>query len=194
MKLDQPSRCGTAEPDHQARRPDNPLDKIALRCGVLFTKGYGTTRGVCPLHHHGRIGADARLLLDEASAAPRTARVKGSARSSGTADAIHDRLRPAALTQPARDAFTAALSSIDGHQAVVGVQVSASWAARWAWRSAPPSSGRKPRAQGQMPYVVVTAAGGADAGRRPQASCRSPRATVATRMLKTAPASPTSWC
>lgn len=170
--------------------PDNLWTKCPSCSEMLFTKEYEDNQSVCPrCDHHGRIGADARLalLLDEGFKLLPAPRVKEDPLKFKDSKRYPDRLKAARAANPHEDAFTAALGSIDGHQAVVGVQDFGFMGGSMGMAvGAAFVAGAEAALKAKCPYVVVTAAGGARMQEGILSLMQMPRATVATRMLKAA--------
>ena len=157
---------------------------------MLFTREYEANLYVCPrCEHHGRIGADTRLdqLLDDGYEVLPEVEVREDPLKFRDSKRYTDRLKAARAKNPHNDAFTAAVGTIEGHRAVVGVQdfmfmggsmgqaVGSAFVAA-AERALEEKSG----------FVVVTAAGGARMQEGILSLMQMPRATVMTRRLKEA--------
>jgi acetyl-CoA carboxylase carboxyl transferase subunit beta len=157
---------------------------------MLFTKEYEANLYVCPrCQHHGRIGADTRLmqLLDDGYELLPEPEVREDPLKFRDSKRYTDRLKQARAKNPHEDAFTAAVGTIEGHKAVVGVQdfmfmggsmgqaVGSAFVAG-AQRALDETCG----------YIVVTAAGGARMQEGILSLMQMPKATVMTRRLKEA--------
>jgi acetyl-CoA carboxylase carboxyl transferase subunit beta len=157
---------------------------------MLFTREYEANLYVCPrCGHHGRIGADTRLmqvldpgyeLLPEPDVREDPLKFRDSKRYT-------DRLKAARAKNAHEDAFTAALGTIDGRKAVVGVQDflfmggSMGQAVGSAF-----VAGAEQALEQKCGYVVFTAAGGARMQEGILSLMQMPKATVMTRRLKEA--------
>ncbi|BDI61401.1 acetyl-CoA carboxylase, carboxyltransferase subunit beta [Qipengyuania nanhaisediminis] len=161
---------------------------------MLFVQEYEDNLSVCPrCEHHGRIGADTRLilLLDDGYELLELPEVTEDPLKFKDQKKYTDRLKAARAKNPAdqpkRDAFVVASGAIEGNPAVVGVQDftfmggSMGMAVGEAFiRGAERALTRK------CAYVVVTAAGGARMQEGILSLMQMPRATVMTRRLKEA--------
>ena len=170
--------------------PDNLWTKCPSCSEMLFTKEYEANLSVCPrCEHHGRIGADARLaqLFDAGFALLPAPRVKEDPLKFRDSKKYTDRLKAARAANPHLDAYTNALGTIEGHQAVVGVQDfgfmggSMGMAVGSAF-----VAGVKQAVKEKCPYVAVTAAGGARMQEGILSLMQMPRTTVAISMLRAA--------
>jgi acetyl-CoA carboxylase carboxyl transferase subunit beta len=157
---------------------------------MLFTREYEANLYVCPrCGHHGRIGADTRLmqvldpgyeLLSEPDVREDPLKFRDSKRYT-------DRLKAARAKNAHEDAFTAALGTIDGRKAVVGVQDflfmggSMGQAVGSAF-----VAGAERALEEKCGYVVFTAAGGARMQEGILSLMQMPKTTVMTRRLKEA--------
>jgi len=170
--------------------PDNLWVKCPRCQEMLFAKEYAENLYVCTAcQHHGRIGADARLnqLMDtgyEVLPAPSVAtdplKFKDTKRYS-------DRLKQARASNPRPDAFTAAIGSIEGQSAVVGVQDFTFMGGSMGLAVGKAFCDAAQRAIDEKAgFIVVTAAGGARMQEGILSLMQMPRATVMTRRLKEA--------
>jgi len=155
---------------------------------MLFATEYEENDRVCPrCDHHGRIGADARLamLLDEGFELLPQPKVTEDPLKFRDSKKYPERLKAARAKNPHDDAFVAASGSIDGHNAVVGVQDfgfmggSMGMAVGTAFCAAAERALRR-----KCALIVVTAAGGARMQEGILSLMQMPRATVMTRKLK----------
>ena len=170
--------------------PDNLWTKCPGCEEMLFTKEYEENLSVCPrCEHHGRIGADARLaqLLDPGFEVLPAPRVKEDPLKFRDSKKYPDRLKAARAANPHYDALTAALGTIDGHKAVVGVQDFAFMGGSMgmAVGSAFVAAAQRAVAE-QCPFVAVTAAGGARMQEGILSLMQMPRTTAALQLLKAA--------
>ena len=156
---------------------------------MLFVQEFEDNLSVCPrCEFHGRIGGDARLalLLDEGFELLELPEVTEDPLKFKDQKKYTDRLKAARAKNseetPNRDAYVVGSGTINGHEAVVGVQDftfmggSMGMAVGEAFcRGAERALTRK------CPYVVVTAAGGARMQEGILSLMQMPRATVMTR-------------
>ncbi len=154
---------------------------------MLFAQEYAENLSVCPrCDHHGRIGADERLsllldegyeLLDQPEVAEDPLKFKDTKKYT-------DRLKQARAKNPHADAFSVGSGTIDGHDAVVGVQDfgfmggSMGMAVGTAF-----CAGAERALSRKCAYIVCTAAGGARMQEGILSLMQMPKATVMTRRL-----------
>ena len=157
---------------------------------MLFVAEYEENSSVChKCGHHGRIGADARLelLLDPGFDVLEQPEVTEDPLKFKDSKKYTDRLKAAREKSPHKDAFLVGSGTIEGHDAVVGVQDftfmggSMGMAVGMAF-----CAGAERALARKCPYVVVTAAGGARMQEGILSLMQMPRATVMTRRLKAA--------
>ena len=170
--------------------PDNLWVKCPRCQEMLFAKEYEANLYVCPrCGYHGRIGADARLsqLLDEGyRLLPAPEVVEDPLRFKDTKP-YTGRLKQARANNAHPDAFTAAVGTIEGRKAVVGVQDftfmggSMGMAVGNAFCAAAQAA-----LDENCGFIAVTAAGGARMQEGILSLMQMPRATVMTRRLKEA--------
>ncbi|GAA0276850.1 acetyl-CoA carboxylase, carboxyltransferase subunit beta [Alteraurantiacibacter aestuarii] len=185
------SRVRNALPFGSKREtPDNLWVKCPRCQEMLFAKEYEANLSVCPrCEHHGRIGADARLeqLLDagfELLPAPVVAEDPLKFRDTKR---YTDRLKAARAANPHPDAFTAAVGTIEGNKAVVGVQDFMFMGGSMGMAVGNAFCAAAQRALDEKcGYIAVTAAGGARMQEGILSLMQMPRATVMTRRLKEA--------
>ncbi|WP_305095745.1 acetyl-CoA carboxylase, carboxyltransferase subunit beta [Croceibacterium aestuarii] len=170
--------------------PDNLWVKCPGCSEMLFTKEYEENLYVCPrCEHHGRIGADTRLdqLLDPGYELLPAPQVREDPLKFRDSKRYTDRLKAARASNAHDDAFTAALGTIEGTRAVVGVQDflfmggSMGMAVGEAF-----CAGAQRALDEKCGYIVVTAAGGARMQEGILSLMQMPRATVMTRRLREA--------
>ncbi len=169
-------------------------DNLWVRCprchDMLFAKEYEANLYVCPrCEYHGRIGADARLsqLLDEGYALLPAPQVREDPLKFRDSKKYTDRLKQARADNPHDDAFTAALGTIDGRPAVVGVQDFNFMAGSMGMAVGEAFvAGAQKAIEAGCGYIVVTAAGGARMQEGILSLMQMPKATVMTRRLKEA--------
>ena len=105
--------------------PDNLWVKCPRCHDMLFTREYEANLFVCPrCEYHGRIGAGTRLamVLDEGYQVLPSPEVREDPLKFRDSKKYTDRLKQARAATEHADAFTAAIGTIDGRGAVVGVQ------------------------------------------------------------------------
>ncbi len=170
--------------------PDNLWVKCPRCQEMLFTREYEANLSVCPrCDHHGRIGADTRLeqlmdpgyiLLPDPVVAEDPLKFRDSKKYA-------DRIKAARAKSTHDDAFTAALGTIEGEQAVVGVQdfTFMGGSMGMAVGNAFCAAAQKALDE-KCGFIVVTAAGGARMQEGILSLMQMPRATVMTRRLKEA--------
>lgn len=185
------SRVRSALPFGTKREtPDNLWVKCPKCQEMLFTKEYEANFSVCTrCEHHGRIGADARLdqLLDEGySLLPPPVVAEDPLKFRDT-KRYSERLKAARASNPHPDAFTAALGTILGAKAVVGVQdfTFMGGSMGMAVGNAFCAAAQKALDE-KCAFIAVTAAGGARMQEGILSLMQMPRATVMTRRLKEA--------
>lgn len=157
---------------------------------MLFASEYEENLSVCPnCEHHGRISADTRLalLLDEGFDMLEQPEVKEDPLKFKDSQKYTERLKAARAKNPHSDAFSVGSGTIDGRDAVVGVQDfgfmggSMGMAVGNAF-----CSGAERALAKNCGYIVVTAAGGARMQEGILSLMQMPKATVMTRRLKEA--------
>ena len=157
---------------------------------MLFAKEYEENLCVCPrCDHHGRIGADERLalLLDEGFEVLAQPEVAEDPLKFKDTKKYTDRLKQARAKNPHADAFSVGSGTINGHDAVVGVQDfgfmggSMGMAVGTAF-----CAGAQRALARKCAYIVCTAAGGARMQEGILSLMQMPKATVMTRRLKEA--------
>jgi acetyl-CoA carboxylase carboxyl transferase subunit beta len=171
--------------------PDNLWTKCPRCQEMVFRTEYEQNMSVCPrCEHHGRIGADARLdqILDDGAMellpAPKVAEDPLKFRDSKR---YTDRLKAARADNPHNDAFTAAVGTIEGKRAVVGVQDFTFMGGSMGMAVGDAFCAAAQRALDEKcGFICVTAAGGARMQEGILSLMQMPRATVMTRRLKEA--------
>ena len=170
--------------------PDNLWHKCPECEAMVFTKEYEENLFVCPrCDHHGRIGPAKRfeMLLDPGYTVLPPAQVKEDPLKFRDSKRYTDRLKAARAKNPHADAFTAALGTIEGHKAVVGVQDFMFMGGSMGQAVGSAFVAAAERALDEKcGYVVVTAAGGARMQEGILSLMQMPKATVMTRRLKEA--------
>ena len=161
------------------------------RChDMLFTREYEANLYVCPrCEYHGRIGTDTRLaqLLDEGYQVLPSPEVREDPLKFRDSKKYTDRLKQARANNEREDAFTAAIGTIDGRGAVVGVQDFNFMAGSMGMAVGEAfAAGAQKALDAGCAYIVVTAAGGARMQEGILSLMQMPKATVMTRRLKEA--------
>jgi acetyl-CoA carboxylase carboxyl transferase subunit beta len=176
-----------------AKKRETP-DDLWVKCprchDMLFAKEYAENLYVCPrCEYHGRIGADVRLsqILDPGYELLPDPVVQEDPLKFRDTKKYADRLKAARAGNPHPDAFTAALGTIEGQSAVVGVQDinfltgSMGLAVGQAF-----CDGAQAALDAKCGYIVCTSGGGARMQEGILSLMQMPRATVMTRRLKEA--------
>ena len=170
--------------------PDNLWVKCPNCSEMLFTKEYEANLYVCPrCEHHGRIGADTRLaqILDPGYELLPAPEVREDPLKFRDTKKYVDRLKAARAANAHPDAFTAALGTIEGVPAVVGVQDFLFMGGSMGMAVGEAFVDAAERALDERcGFVVVTAAGGARMQEGILSLMQMPRATVMTRRLREA--------
>jgi acetyl-CoA carboxylase carboxyl transferase subunit beta len=170
--------------------PDNLWVKCPGCSEMLFTKEYEANLYVCPrCEHHGRIGADTRLgqILDPGYELLPAPEVREDPLKFRDTKKYVDRLKTARANNAHPDAFTAALGTIDGMRAVVGVQDFLFMGGSMGMAVGEAFVDAAERAlEERCGFVAITAAGGARMQEGILSLMQMPRATVMTRRLKEA--------
>jgi acetyl-CoA carboxylase carboxyl transferase subunit beta len=185
------SRVRNALPFGNKREtPDNLWVKCPKCQEMLFTREYEANQSVCPrCDHHGRIGADVRLeqLLDPGFTLLPDPVVAEDPLKFRDTKRYADRIKAARANSTHNDAFTAALGTIEGLKAVVGVQdfTFMGGSMGMAVGNAFCAAAQKALDE-RCGFICVTAAGGARMQEGILSLMQMPRATVMTRRLKEA--------
>ena len=169
-------------------------DNLWIKCPgcqeMLFIKEYEENLEVCPrCGYHGRIGADTRLamILDDGYQVLPSPEVREDPLKFRDSKKYADRLKQARAANPHDDAFTAAIGTIDGRGAVVGVQDFNFMAGSMGMAVGEAfCAGARKALDAGCAYIVVTAAGGARMQEGILSLMQMPKATVMTRRLKEA--------
>ena len=161
------------------------------RChDMLFTREYEANLFVCPrCEYHGRIGAGTRLamVLDEGYQVLPSPEVREDPLKFRDSKKYTDRLKTARAATEQQDAFMAAIGTIDGRGAVVGVQDFTFMAGSMGMAVGEAFvAGAQQALEAGCAYIVVTAAGGARMQEGILSLMQMPKATVMTRRLKEA--------
>ena len=170
--------------------PDNLWVKCPGCDEMLFTKEYEANLYVCPrCEHHGRIGADTRLMqiLDPGYELLPAPEVREDPLKFRDTKKYIDRLKAARANNAHPDAFTAALGTIEGVRAVVGVQDFLFMGGSMGMAVGEAFVDAAERAlEERCGFVAITAAGGARMQEGILSLMQMPRATVMTRRLREA--------
>lgn len=169
-------------------------DNLWVKCPacdeMIFAKEYADADKVCPnCDHHGRLSADERLqlLMDDGFTLLPQPQVIEDPLKFRDSKKYTDRLKQARAKNPHRDAFSVGSGTIDGSNAVMGVQDfhfmggSMGMAVGQAF-----CAGAQEAIDRKCAYIVVTAAGGARMQEGILSLMQMPKATVMTRRLKQA--------
>jgi len=175
------------------KKRDTPED-LWVKCprchDMLFTREYEANMFVCPrCEYHGRIGAKTRLaqLLDEGYQVLPEPEVREDPLKFRDSKKYTDRLKQARTATEQEDAFIAAIGTIDGRGAVVGVQDFNFMAGSMGMAVGEAFvAGAQKALEAGCGYIVVTAAGGARMQEGILSLMQMPKATVMTRRLKEA--------
>ena len=145
--------------------PDNLWVKCPRCQDMLFTREYEANLYVCPrCEYHGRIGAGTRLamVLDEGYQVLPSPEVREDPLKFRDSKKYTDRLKTARAATEQQDAFIAAIGTIDGRGAVVGVQDFTFMAGSMGMAVGEAFvAGAHKAIEAGCGYIVVTAAGGA---------------------------------
>ncbi len=170
--------------------PDNLWVKCPRCHDMLFTREYEVNLYVCPrCEYHGRIGARTRLahLLDAGFQVLPSPEVREDPLKFRDSKKYTDRLKLARANTEQDDAFIAAIGTIDGRGAVVGVQDFTFMAGSMGMAVGEAFvAGAQKALDAGCAYIVVTAAGGARMQEGILSLMQMPKATVMTRRLKEA--------
>ena len=170
--------------------PDNLWVKCPRCQEMLFTREFEANLYVCPkCENHGRIGANDRLgqILDEGFELLAEPEVREDPLKFRDSKKYTDRLKQARTATEQEDAFIAAIGTIDGRGAVVGVQDFNFMAGSMGMAVGEAFvAGAQKALEAGCGYIVVTAAGGARMQEGILSLMQMPKATVMTRRLKEA--------
>ena len=170
--------------------PDNLWVKCPRCHDMLFTREYEANLYVCPrCEYHGRIGARTRLgqLLAAGSQVRPSPEVREDPLKFRDSTKYVDRLKQARANTEQDDAYIAAIGTIEGRGAVVGVQDFTFMAGSMGMAVGEAfCAGAQKAIEAGCAYIVVTAAGGARMQEGILSLMQMPKATVMTRRLKEA--------
>ena len=175
-------------------RKRESADNLWVKCpncrDMLFAKEYEENLFVCPrCEHHGRISADQRLsqIFDPGFTRLAEPRVVEDPLKFRDNKRYVDRIKAARASSPHQDAFQVAVGTIEGHQAVVGVQDFTFMGGSMGMAVGQAFVNGAQRALDEgCAYIVFTAAGGARMQEGILSLMQMPKATVMTRRLKEA--------
>jgi acetyl-CoA carboxylase carboxyl transferase subunit beta len=157
---------------------------------MVFLKEYEENLWVCPrCEHHGRIGPARRfeLLLDPGYTVLPPPQVKEDPLKFRDSKRYSDRIKAARAATGEPDALINAKGAIDGHKAVMGVQDFAFMGGSMGMAvGAAFVAGARAAIADRVPYIIVTAAGGARMQEGILSLMQMPKATVAIAELKEA--------
>lgn len=167
---------------------DNLWHKCPSCAQMIFTREWEENQSVCPkCDHHGRIGPRARfdLMFDPGSwRALSTPAVREDPLKFRDTKRYTDRIRAARTATGDQDALINARGTIDGHNAVIGVQNFAYMGGSMGVAvGAAFVQGVNEAIAHKSPYVIFTAAGGARMQEGILSLMQMPRATVAIAKL-----------
>ncbi|BAK66043.1 acetyl-CoA carboxylase carboxyl transferase subunit beta [Sphingobium sp. SYK-6] len=175
----------------KADTPDNLWHKCT-GCGqMIFQKEWEENLSVCPrCDHHGRIGPRLRFaqVFDEGTMKLLPApQVREDPLKFRDSKRYTDRIKAARAQTGEQDALLNASGTIEGHQAVVGVQDFAFMGGSMGTAvGAAFVAGVREAVKRRCPYVIFTAAGGARMQEGILSLMQMPRATVAIQQLRAA--------
>lgn len=157
-------------------------------CGqMVFTREYLENLSVCPsCNHHGRIGPQARFdqIFDAGYTLIPIPRVAEDPLKFRDSKKYPDRIRAARAATGDSDALITAKGSIEGQQAVVGVQNFAFMGGSMGIGvGAAFVAGVEAAIAAKCPYIIFTAAGGARMQEGILSLMQMPKTTVAISML-----------
>lgn len=174
------------------RQTSDTLWHKCKKCeSMVFTKEWEDNLQVCPrCSHHDRIRATTRFaqLFDEGAynLLP-SPDVREDPLKFRDTKRYTERLKAARLATEQKDAFLNARGSIDGRQAIVGVQDFAFMGGSMGVAvGASFVAGARAAIEARLPYIVFTAAGGARMQEGILSLMQMPRTTVAIELLREA--------
>jgi acetyl-CoA carboxylase carboxyl transferase subunit beta len=172
----------------KSEAPDNLWQKCP-GCGhMVFTKEWQDNLSVCPhCDHHGRIGPAERFaqVFDDGTARTLPVpQVKEDPLKFRDSKRYTDRIKGARTATGDQDALINAHGTIEGHDAVVGVQNFAFMGGSMGMAvGAAFVQGAQEAIRRRCPYIIFTAAGGARMQEGILSLMQMPRATVAIQQL-----------
>jgi acetyl-CoA carboxylase carboxyl transferase subunit beta len=170
--------------------PDNLWHKCPECEAMVFTKEFEDNLFVCPrCDHHGRIGPTRRfeMLLDPGYTVLPPPQVREDPLKFRDSKRYTERLKTARAKTGEPDALINARGAVDGHRLVLGVQDFAFMGGSMGMAvGAAFVAGARAAIADRVPYVIVTAAGGARMQEGILSLMQMPKATVAIAELKEA--------
>jgi acetyl-CoA carboxylase carboxyl transferase subunit beta len=170
--------------------PDNLWHKCPECEAMVFTREYEDNLNVCPrCDHHGRIGATLRfdLLLDPGYTVLPPPEVREDPLKFRDSKRYADRIKAARAATGEPDALLNAKGAVDGNRLVLGVQDFSFMGGSMGMAvGAAFVAGARAAIADRVPYVIVTAAGGARMQEGILSLMQMPKATVAIAELKEA--------
>jgi acetyl-CoA carboxylase carboxyl transferase subunit beta len=170
--------------------PDNLWHKCPECEAMVFTKEYEDNLYVCPrCEHHGRIGAAMRfdLLLDPGYTVLPPPEVREDPLKFRDSKRYADRIKAARAATGEPDALLNARGAVEGNRVVLGVQDFSFMGGSMGMAvGAAFVAGARAAIADDVPYVIVTAAGGARMQEGILSLMQMPKATVAIAELKEA--------
>ncbi len=157
---------------------------------MIFSREYEENLFVCPrCDHHGRIGPTLRfdLLFDPGYTVLAPPQVREDPLKFRDSKRYADRIKAARQQTGEPDALVNARGTIDGHKAVVGVQDFAFMGGSMGTAvGAAFVAGARAAIEDHVPYIIVTATGGARMQEGILSLMQMPKATVAIAELREA--------
>jgi acetyl-CoA carboxylase carboxyl transferase subunit beta len=170
--------------------PDNLWHKCPECEAMVFTKEYEDNLYVCPrCEHHGRIGAAMRfdLLLDPGYTVLPPPEVREDPLKFRDSKRYADRIKAARAATGEPDALLNARGAVEGNRVVLGVQDFSFMGGSMGMAvGAAFVAGARAAIADDVPYVIVTAAGGARMQEGILSLMQMPKATVAIAELREA--------
>jgi acetyl-CoA carboxylase carboxyl transferase subunit beta len=170
--------------------PDNLWHKCPECEAMVFTREYEENLFVCPrCDHHGRIGPTLRfdMLLDPGYSVLPPPQVREDPLKFRDSKRYSERIKAARAATGEPDALVNARGAVDGNRLVLGVQDFAFMGGSMGMAvGAAFVAGARAAIEDRVPYVIVTAAGGARMQEGILSLMQMPKATVAIAELKEA--------
>jgi acetyl-CoA carboxylase carboxyl transferase subunit beta len=170
--------------------PDNLWHKCPECEAMVFSKEYEENLFVCPrCDHHGRIGPTLRfdMLLDPGYCVLPPPQVREDPLKFRDSKRYSERIKAARAATGEPDALVNARGAVDGNRLVLGVQDFAFMGGSMGMAvGAAFVAGARAAIEDRVPYVIVTAAGGARMQEGILSLMQMPKATVAIAELKEA--------
>jgi acetyl-CoA carboxylase carboxyl transferase subunit beta len=171
--------------------PENLWHKCPSCSQMIFAREWEENLSVCPkCGHHGRVGVRERFrqVFDDGSFQTlATPIVRDDPLKFRDSKKYADRIKAARASTSERDALINATGTIEGHNAVVGVQDFAFMGGSMGMAvGAAFVQGAEEALRRSCPYIIFTAAGGARMQEGILSLMQMPRATVAIQRLRAA--------